>query len=392
MKPDLATLLDPAPTRLMAIINVTPDSFSTPNASSIPTPNDTPTLAAESTPNDQTSQIQTISDRSSPSTPVVSCFLGETGVQLDSFSQPIPHAPGFVNLHTSAPTNVRPKEADSHGKDRDLIIRHAIDQGINLAEQGAQIIDIGGESTRPGATRTTEAEEFARVIPVVAALANIGLPVSIDTVRSRVAQAAVDAGAILINDVSGGLADPTILTVAAQAGVPIVLQHWRTPFDHKPTHTNILSEVPAELATRVKAAREAGIPSDHIILDPGIGFAKTNADNWELVSNPHVITELGFRTLWGVSRKRFLAEAYDHPTEPWERDTATVALTTHLGSHRAWAVRVHTITDQKAAVQVANFISGSSSHHPQSTQEVLLLRSEGVSQDMSPDTTTGVHL
>ncbi|MCL2784563.1 MAG: dihydropteroate synthase [Propionibacteriaceae bacterium] len=232
----------------------------------------------------------------------------------------------------------------------------AIDLGLEMVDQGADIIDVGGESTRPGARRICDEEQMDRVIPVVEALAGTGATVSIDTVSSRVAQAGIDAGACVINDVSGGLADPEILGVAARTKVGYVLQHWRTPFDHQSTHVDVVNEVCEELAQRAQAAIAAGLDSSQIIVDPGIGFGKTHAQNWELLANAGVIMELGYPTLWGVSRKRFLADTYSHPTQPYQRDEATLALTTVLAGLGVWAVRTHTVGDQRTAIAVAQHI------------------------------------
>jgi len=252
---------------------------------------------------------------------------------------------GIVNVTT-----------DSFADDVHRNITQAIDFGIELASQGADIIDIGGESTRPGAERVSEAEERARVIPVVEALAGAGIAVSVDTVRASVAREAIRAGAMIINDVSGGIADSDILTVAAQTGAGYILQHWRTPFDHRPTHVHVVEEVRSELIERLTAALDAGIDREHIILDPGIGFGKTASQNWELLAGASVIAELGHPVLWGVSRKRFLAEAYPHPTEPWQRDSATIAVTTLLAEQRVWAVRTHTVADNRTAIAVAELV------------------------------------
>jgi len=281
----------------------------------------------------------------------------------------------------------------------------AIEYGIDLSTQGADIIDVGGESTRPGADRVSEPDELVRVIPVVGALASLDIPVSVDTVRSAVAQAAVRAGAIIVNDVSGGLADPAMFDVVAESGAGYVLQHWRVPFDHRISgwdigdgsfcltsvsgwdksdgsvcrtsgqdHQNrphglphplppeglppIVSQVQTELAERVTAALRAGVGPGQLILDPGLGFGKTAAQNWELVAHADIIAGLGFPVLWGTSRKRFLAEAYDHPTEPWQRDDAGTALTALLARQGVWAVRTHTVAAHRTAIAVASRTRG----------------------------------
>jgi len=264
-------------------------------------------------------------------------------MDLETLLKPGPtRVMGIVNVTT-----------DSFADDINRSLTQAIDYGIELASEGADIIDIGGESTRPGAERVSESQEMARVIPVAQALAGSGIVVSVDTVRASVARQAIRAGAMIVNDVSGGLADPDILRVVAEAGAGYVLQHWQTPFDHRPTHTHVVEEVRSQLAQRVRIALTAGIDPGHLIVDPGIGFGKTPSQNWELLASASQIAELGHPVLWGVSRKRFLAEAYDRPTEPWQRDGATIAVTALLAEQRVWAVRTHTVADQRTAVAVA---------------------------------------
>ena len=249
-------------------------------------------------------------------------------------------------------------------------VEAAIAWGLALAEQGADLIDVGGVSTRPGSLGegsdggspatpihpVSEEEELARVVPVVRALAEAGLTISVDTFRARVAAAALAAGASLVNDVTGGLADPDLLRVVADSGTPVVLQHWRTPFDHRPSHVNVVAEVCAELADRADRALAAGIPQSRLILDPGIGFGKSAADNWALVAHAGAIAGLGYPVLWGVSRKRFLAEAYARPTTPPERDEAGLAVTTLLARERVWAVRTHAVAQARTAIAVAEAI------------------------------------
>ena len=261
-------------------------------------------------------------------------------------------------LLTDGPTRIMAilnSTPDSFSHDVHASITQAIEAGIEMAEQGGDIIDVGGESTRPGAERIDEAEESARVIPVIHALASAGIAVSVDTVRANIAEAAIDAGAILVNDVSGGLADPRILKVAAEANVGYVLQHWRTPFDHRPTHTNVVSEVCTELTERAQRALDAGISPDRLILDPGIGFGKTNPQNWELIRHADKIATLGYKVLWGVSRKRFLADVFPHPTHPWQRDQATQSLVPYLST--AWALRIHTVPPIRTALAVAHVLN-----------------------------------
>ncbi|MCL2736593.1 MAG: dihydropteroate synthase [Propionibacteriaceae bacterium] len=274
---------------------------------------------------------------------------------------PTTHARADEALFSPGPTkvmgiiNVTP---DSFSETTHRTWTQAIDFGIELAAQGAQILDVGGMSTRPGAKPVDQAEEIARVVPVVEALAAAGLVISVDTMHAAVAQAVLKAGARIINDVTGGLSDPQILTVTAQYQAGYVLQHWRTPFDHSFTHVDVVPEVCAELTKRAYAAMEAGIAPEQLILDPGVGFGKTAAQNWELLANVDRIAALGFPVMWGVSRKRFLSEAYDHATEPWQRDAATAAVTALLASKRVWAVRTHTVAEHRAAVAVAEAVRG----------------------------------
>jgi len=236
--------------------------------------------------------------------------------------------------------------------------RQAIDWGIELAEQGADVVDVGGVSTRPGASPVDCDEEMARVLPVVEALAGAGIAVSVDTVRALVARAAVGAGAVFVNDVSGGLADPEILSVVAGSSAGFVLQHWRVPFDHSLTHADVVAEVRAELSHRAGLALEAGIPPTRLVVDPGIGFGKSPTQNWTLLASADAIATLGFPVLWGVSRKRFLSQMYSRPTDPWERDVASVAATALLAAKGVWAVRTHTVEDHLTAIRVAEAVRG----------------------------------
>ncbi|MCL2470317.1 MAG: dihydropteroate synthase [Propionibacteriaceae bacterium] len=260
----------------------------------------------------------------------------------------------LVSLFTPGPTrvmgilNVTP---DSFAEPTHRTTAQAIAFGLSLRNQGAALVDVGAESTRPGAERVSEAEEIARALPVIDALVRAGVAVSIDTVRASVARAALQAGAVLVNDVSGGLVDPKILAVAAQYEAGYVLQHWRTPFDHRFTHTDVVAETCAELSERATIAIRAGIHPDKLILDPGIGFGKNTEQNWALVARADAISALGFKVLWGVSRKRFLSVVYSHPTEPWQRDAASAGVTALLAGRRVWAVRTHTVADHVNAIR-----------------------------------------
>lgn len=236
----------------------------------------------------------------------------------------------------------------------------AIARGRALLAEGAQIIDIGGESTRPGIVRTDSAEELRRILPVVRTLAAEGAIVSVDTMRAEIAQACVGAGAALVNDVSGGLADPAMLPTVADLGVPYVAMHWRAHSAHMQDlarYNEVVADVRAELAQRADAALAAGIGPDRIVLDPGIGFAKTAEHNWALLRRLDALAELGFPLLVGVSRKRFLGDllAVDGtPRSPKERDDASVAITAILAAQGVWAVRTHTVRPHLDAVAVAS--------------------------------------
>ena len=224
----------------------------------------------------------------------------------------------------------------------------AVDHGLKLIAEGADIIDVGGESTRPGAERVSPAEEERRVINVISKLADAGKPISIDTMRAATARAAVIAGAAIINDVSGGLADPAMLDTAAELKVPYIAMHWRghsKEMNKLAVYTNVVAEVITELNLRVEAALSAGISKSNLIIDPGIGFAKEPADNWAIIEEIGQFVELGYPVLVGASRKRFLGG--DDPTS---REAATVELTKRLSQSGIWAVRVHGVAANKAVL------------------------------------------
>jgi dihydropteroate synthase len=224
----------------------------------------------------------------------------------------------------------------------------AVDHGLQLIAEGADIIDVGGESTRPGADRVSAAEEERRVINVITKLADAGKPISIDTMRASTARAAVIAGASIINDVSGGLADPEMLDTAAELNVPYIAMHWRghsKEMNSLANYENVTEEVIAELNLRIAAALSAGISRSNLIIDPGIGFAKEAADNWQIIENIERFVSLGYPVLVGASRKRFLGG--DNPTE---RESATVELTKRLSQSGIWAVRVHGVAANKAVL------------------------------------------
>jgi dihydropteroate synthase len=242
----------------------------------------------------------------------------------------------------------------------------AIVHGVELALAGADIVDVGGESTRPGAGRVPERTELERVLPVVEALAGRGIPVSIDTTRAEVATRAVRAGAVIVNDVSGGLADPAMLGAVADLGVVVVLSHWRGPsaiMDGLDHYTDVVAEVRAELGERVDAAVAAGVRPERIVVDPGLGFAKAGAHNWPLLADLGRLAPAGLPVLVGASRKRFLADALEaggagepaggRARAPLDRDAATVAVTALAAAAGVWAVRVHDPAPNADATRIA---------------------------------------
>ena len=236
----------------------------------------------------------------------------------------------------------------------------AIAHGLALAAAGAAIIDVGGESTRPGATRIDPAVEAGRVTPIIEALAAHGITVSIDTMHAAVARAALECGAQIVNDVSGGLADPNMAAVVAEAGCPWMLMHWRSvradrPHD-VPAYTNVVAEVRAELLARVDDAVAAGVDPDRLIIDPGLGFAKTAQHNWALLHALPEFVGTGIPVLVGASRKRFLgtllADGRGALREPDGRETATAVISALAAVHGAWGVRVHDVQASVDAVKV----------------------------------------
>jgi dihydropteroate synthase len=235
----------------------------------------------------------------------------------------------------------------------------AVAHGVGMVHAGADYIDVGGESTRPGADRVPAEEELRRVLPVVAELARSGAAVSIDTTRASVAVAALAAGAVLVNDVSGGLADPAMGPAVAEAGVPWVLMHRRgTSLDMyaEARYDDVVADVRRELCERVDAALAAGVAADRLLVDPGLGFAKRPQHDLALLAGLGRITELGFPVLVGASRKSFLGAVLaaddGRPRPPRERDSATVATTVLAARAGAWGVRVHDVAASADAVRV----------------------------------------
>jgi dihydropteroate synthase len=254
--------------------------------------------------------------------------------------------------------NVTPDSFSDGGRFLDL--DHAVAHGIAMREAGADLVDVGGESTRPGAARIDTAEELRRVLPVVRDLVADGVPVSIDTTRAAVAEAVLEAGATVVNDVSGGLADAAMARVVAEARVPWILMHWRghsARMGALATYEDVLAEVRAELVARVDAAVLAGVDPGRIVLDPGLGFAKNASHNWALLRRLDVFVDLGFPVLVGASRKRFLGEllasAEGEPRTPPGRDIATAAVSALAANAGAWGVRVHDVESTMDAIAVA---------------------------------------
>ncbi len=241
-------------------------------------------------------------------------------------------------------------------------VEAAVEHGRALLADGADILDIGGESTRPGAHRPLVSEELARVVPVIAELASAGALVSVDTMRAEVAEAAIAAGAGIVNDVSGGLADPEVLRVVAGTGVRYVAMHWRGHSDRMNAFATydgpggVVTAVRDELAERVEAILAAGVAADRVVLDPGLGFAKAAAHNWELLRHLDRIAALGHPLLVGASRKSFLGrvlaspEGLDRPVG--EREHATTALTVVLAQAGVWGLRVHDVRSCRDALRV----------------------------------------
>ena len=238
----------------------------------------------------------------------------------------------------------------------------AVEHGLALAADGAAIIDVGGESTRPGAVRIDPAAETARVVPVVKELASQGITVSIDTMHAGVARAALENGAQMVNDVSGGRADPGMAGLVVEAGVPWVLMHWRSVSADRPhevpQYRDVVAEVRAELLASVDDAVAAGVDPAKLIIDPGLGFAKTGQHNWALL---HALPELvatGVPVLVGASRKRFLGTLLAGPDgaarSPDGRETATAVVSALSALHGAWGVRVHDVRASVDALRVVD--------------------------------------
>ena len=252
--------------------------------------------------------------------------------------------------------NVTPDSFSDGGRylDPDRAVAH----GLELVRQGADVVDVGGESTRPGAQPVPAAEQLRRVLPVVAGLASAGVRVSIDTRSAATAAAAVDAGATIVNDVAGGAADPAMLATVAAALVDYVVMHSRGPAERPGGYADVVRDVARELADRVAEAVRAGIPQERLIVDPGIGFAKTGAENWAVLAHLRDVAPPGLRLLVGASRKRFLGElvAPDAPAEA--RDLPTAVLSALLAERGVWGVRVHDVAATRVALAAVQAWTG----------------------------------
>ncbi|UUU31798.1 dihydropteroate synthase [Streptomyces sp. CA-210063] len=259
--------------------------------------------------------------------------------------------------------NVTPDSFSDGGRWFDTTV--AVKHGLDMVGEGADLVDVGGESTRPGATRVDEAEELRRVIPVVRGLASEGVTVSVDTMRASVAEQALAAGAALVNDVSGGLADPAMIPVVADAGAPFVVMHWRGFLEGgnvRGVYGDVVSEVLDELHARVEAVLEGGVAADRVIVDPGLGFSKDAEHDLTLIAHLDRLHALGHPLLVAASRKRFLGRVLagpkGAPPPARERDAATAAVSALAAQQGAWAVRVHEVRATADAVRVTRAIEG----------------------------------
>ncbi|MEV0462033.1 dihydropteroate synthase [Nocardia tengchongensis] len=242
----------------------------------------------------------------------------------------------------------------------------AVAHGLELYELGADIVDVGGESTRPGAIRIDPETEAARVVPVIRQLAAAGVPTSVDTMRADVAEAAIAAGVSMVNDVSGGRADPNMVKVVAESGIPWILMHWRAEADYRHAgpaeqYDDVVSKVWEELNAQVEFALAAGVGFDQLVLDPGLGFAKNADHNWELLGGLfYRMTEMmdaGIPILIGASRKRFLGALLadgETPRPPDGREAATATISALAAEHGAWGVRVHDVRSSLDAISVVD--------------------------------------
>ena len=244
--------------------------------------------------------------------------------------------------------NITPDSFADGGKH--FTFEHALARGLQMIEEGVDIIDIGGESTRPGAERVSEAEEQSRILPVIAELSNRGVEISVDTMRASTAKLAVAAGASIVNDVSGGAADPEMYSTIAALGCKYTLMHWRghsKDMNSLAHYDDVMKEVIEEITISLDKALAAGIKRENIVLDPGLGFAKDSEHNWEILNRIEEFVALGYPVLIGHSRKRFIGG--DNPDD---RESGTLEISKSLVGKGTWAVRVHSVAPHVEAVKV----------------------------------------
>ncbi len=317
-------------------------------------------------------QLTGVSSHLSPAGEAGPVSIAVTGWAVSTLpSHSLSSQPGFYARRVSRPVrptpgarpvvmgvlNVTPDSFSDGGRYPDLAA--AVAHAVRLRADGADLVDVGGESTRPGAARVDAATELARVRPVIRELVAAGVPVSIDTTRAAVAAEALADGAAVVNDVSGGLADPQMAKVVAQAGCPWVLMHWRghsREMQQLASYADVVAEVRAELSQRVAAALAAGVAPSAIIVDPGLGFAKTAEHNWQLSAHLDEIISLGYPVLFAASRKsylgRLLAGPDGEPRPVDQREAATLATTVLAVAAGAWGVRVHDVRSTVDAIRV----------------------------------------
>lgn len=258
--------------------------------------------------------------------------------------------------------NVTPDSFSDGG--RHLDVESAVEFAAYLIDSGADIVDVGGESTRPGAERLPMGEEQRRVLPVVRELRDRHIPVSIDTMNASTAALAAELGAAVINDVSGGMADPGMAGVAADSGLMFIAMHSRGPSStmaRRAVYTDTVREVRDELEYRVARLIVQGVSSERVVIDPGIGFAKDSAQNWELLGGLRDLQGLGLPVLVGASRKRFLADLLPEGAAPRKRDAATAVISALAAESGVWGVRVHDVAATKAAIDVWSAMHGGGS-------------------------------
>jgi dihydropteroate synthase len=257
--------------------------------------------------------------------------------------------------------NVTPNSFSDGGRYLDHAA--AIAHGRKLVADGADLIDVGGESTRPGAERIGSVEEQRRILPVLRALSADGIRLSVDTMNADTARASVEAGAEIINDVSGGLADPLMASVAAATGATFLLSHWRghsTEMDSRSHYVDVVSDVRAELAAQLAAVEAAGVARERIILDPGLGFAKTAEHNWAILTRLDELQSIGLPLLIGASRKRFVGALLEEGASMADRDLPTAVISALIADTGIWGLRVHNVRATSVALEVHRRLGGTS--------------------------------